>query len=363
MAKKYICLVLGLLLLLSGCGPLLNRSYASEEAHRQFSDEKDADILRAETYTGLISALLHLITQGDEEGIIRLYEYSGEVKQDLDRACLEMTQNDPLGNYAVDYMKYDLSQVMTYVEARLEIVYRKTPEQIAAVTSVTGASAILGELRDALGELRETLVLKVSYADPAMTPGDVENLVREAYYDVPQSAFGLPEAKVNLYPQETAGQQRMVEISLAYPAPVADLKLRQKALVETADGMVLAVKNLSEEEKWAEIAYLLDNSPRQRGETAEDILLGTPGGPLESASPDKGLALATVLLAQRGGLNCRVVEGAIDGEVHLWNIVQINGKWQHTDLSRGPGNLWGDAEMWEQGYTWSEDVPACATLE
>ena len=50
---------------LTGCGTLLERSYASVTPHTQFSDlSENEDILRAETYQGLVSALLHLVEQG-----------------------------------------------------------------------------------------------------------------------------------------------------------------------------------------------------------------------------------------------------------------------------------------------------------
>ena len=70
-------LLTALLLLLPGCTPLLERSYSSVTPHRPFSDEEEnPSILRAETYQGLVSALLYLVGQGKEEGVIRLYQYT-----------------------------------------------------------------------------------------------------------------------------------------------------------------------------------------------------------------------------------------------------------------------------------------------
>ena len=62
-----LLLSLGLVLGLAGCGSMLERSYASVTPHTQFSDESDSgSVLRAETYQGLVSALLHLVEQGAE---------------------------------------------------------------------------------------------------------------------------------------------------------------------------------------------------------------------------------------------------------------------------------------------------------
>ena len=58
-------------LTLSGCGSLLERSYADSSPHVQFSDESESEaILRAETYQGLVSALLYLAGEGEEAGVI-----------------------------------------------------------------------------------------------------------------------------------------------------------------------------------------------------------------------------------------------------------------------------------------------------
>ena len=83
-------------LALTGCSSMLERSYSSQTPHIQFSDEaENADIFRAETYQGLVSALLYLVSQGEEAGTIRLYQYSsvtGTAAGDVDQACLEVTQ-------------------------------------------------------------------------------------------------------------------------------------------------------------------------------------------------------------------------------------------------------------------------------
>ncbi|MEG2000190.1 MAG: hypothetical protein RR053_02185, partial [Evtepia sp.] len=93
--KRILCVSL-LLLMLTGCAPVLNRSYTSITPHTQFSDE-DADVLRAENYQGLVSAVLHLVSGAESKGVIRLYNYPGAAESDLDAACLEVTQQDPLG--------------------------------------------------------------------------------------------------------------------------------------------------------------------------------------------------------------------------------------------------------------------------
>ena len=98
MKTSLLLLLLLCTITLTGCGSLLERSYASVTPHTQFQDEEEnAAILRAETYQGLVSALLHLVEQGTESGIVRLYQYSsvtGSATGDVDQACLEVTQEE-----------------------------------------------------------------------------------------------------------------------------------------------------------------------------------------------------------------------------------------------------------------------------
>ena len=167
MRNPILLLLLAACLLLAGCGSMLERSYASTIPHVQFSDEdQDPSILRAETYQGLVSALLHLVGQGEEEGVVRLYQYvsvTGSAASDVDRACLEVTQEDPLGAWAVDYIKYDVDQTTAYYQVTVKLAYTKTPEEIKQVISVTGSSAIAQELTTLLPTLPTQAVFRISY--------------------------------------------------------------------------------------------------------------------------------------------------------------------------------------------------------
>lgn len=218
MRKPILCVLLLACLLLTGCGSMLERSYASTTPHVQFSDEdQDPSILRAETYQGLVSALLHLVGQADQDGVIRLYQYvsvTGSASSDVDRACLEVTQEDPLGAWAVDYIKYDVEQTTTYHQVNVKLAYTKTPEEIRQVISVTGSSAIAQELTDLLLELPTQAVFRISYFTEEDNAETVRQAVLEAYADQLQPLPPLEEITVNLYPDQ--GQQRLAEILLTW---------------------------------------------------------------------------------------------------------------------------------------------------
>ena len=205
-------------LTLAGCAPMLERSYADESPHVQFSDESENEsILRAETYQGLVSALLYLVGQGEEVGIIRLYQYAGvtgTAASDVDRACLEVTQQDPLGAYAVDYIKYDVDQTPAYYQVDVKLAYTRSPEEIAGVISVTGSSAVEGELEDLLQETPETVAFRISYFTAGDSAETLRQAVMEAYEARMEDLPPLADVTVTLYPD--SGPQRVAEIGLVW---------------------------------------------------------------------------------------------------------------------------------------------------
>lgn len=218
--KPSIALLLALLAAacLTGCGPLLERAYTDVAPHTQFSDEEaNAAILRAETYQGLVSALLHLVEQGEESGVVRLYQYisvAGSAASDVDRACLEVTQEDPLGNYAVDYMKYDVEQTAAYYEVSVKIAYRVEPETLSQVISVTGATAVEQELTTLLPHRPKTVLFRFSYFTPADNAETLRQAVLDAYAAQTRPLPPLDQVDITLYPDQ--GQQRLAEITLTW---------------------------------------------------------------------------------------------------------------------------------------------------
>ena len=217
---KPVLLLLPLCLLLSACTPMLERSYTAEAPHVQFSDEaENASILRAESYQGLTSALLHLIGQGNSEGVIHLYQYvsvTGSAESDVDQACLEATQRDPLGAYALDYIKYNVQQTASYYEVTVKLAYVRTPEQLGSVISVTGSSAVAMELPDLLAERPGEVLFRISHFSEEDSGETIRQAVLDSYAETADTE-GLPaltDVTVNLYPD--SGTQRLAEILLTW---------------------------------------------------------------------------------------------------------------------------------------------------
>lgn len=205
-------LLAALMLLLTGCGSILEREYSVVQPHSStYYESEDRSVLRAESYQDLVNDLMLLLTGGAREGTIWLYAGTEplDASAAAERACKEVQQETPLGAYAVEYLTYTIDDsARNYTAIHLTIGYRRTQEQIASMVYTTSVSA-LGELltaaaRSGSGEL----VVQVGYFDHQ------EDQVRSIVDQV--QAIEAPEQKepwtVNFYPE--GGDVGIIEILL-----------------------------------------------------------------------------------------------------------------------------------------------------
>lgn len=364
MKKAPLAVLLSACLLLTGCSSMLERSYERSQQHEEKPvTAEDSSVLRVENYRELVSAVLYLVSQGREEGVIQLYNYGGDVESDLPAACLEVATEDPLGAYTVDYIKHEVTRVVSYDQAKLSIGYRRTQEEVRSIVNVTGSGAIRSELQEALTRFDERVVLRVAYF--AENEESIRDLVRQAYYDTPAAALGMPEVEVGLYPD--SGRERIVELLLTYPLSAEELR-RQSALLQA---------------QLVQFSYPWDTDRREAvRQSAEEVRNQTNYDPdggntayaalVEGSADDEGLALAyTLVCRELRNVVCEVVEGTRKGESHFWNEVRLTarGETLYLDLSRASENapvLHTADEMALLGYRWAggpveeepEDSPA-----
>jgi len=351
MKKQLLAALLALSLLLTGCASLLEREYSHAAPHNAIpTAEGDPSTLRAESYQELVNALLHLVTGGAETGRIRLYLDADDLDSVLDTACLEVVQEDPLGAYAVEYIKYSVQPVVTYADADVEIVYRRTQEQVAAISSVTGITAIRNELQDALTAQNTELVLRISYFD-----GDesfIRSLCLQAFYADPTAALDLPDITLSIYPD--SGRQRIVEMTMAYHLLPEEWTRRRQTLEtrleEFTQDLFVDWNGVTLPTLIPALLDICQYDP-EGGSTAYHALA-------EGSSDSQGLALALSALCQKLDIPCRVVPGTKDGVSHTWNMVLADENWYHLDLTldhegdSASFSLHTDAELSQSGYVW-----------
>lgn len=216
MKKICMAVLLTAALTLTGCASILERDYESVKPHTsQYWEDATASVLRAEDYTSLVNGLLVLVSNQRDAGLVRLYGYADQtaVMRDMDRACAEVTMEDPLGAYLVDYMTYDCNEGTNCYEITVKLTYQKTPAQLRALVNATTAGAIPELLSEALGEGKTELAVKVGYMD--RSADEIEEAVAEI-----MNGTGRDEEawSVQYYPDAgEEGTARIVEIAWLPP--------------------------------------------------------------------------------------------------------------------------------------------------
>lgn len=348
--KTVLALFLAGVLALTGCASMLERDYVIVSPYQPVSNSSGtSSALRVESYQELVNAVLYLVTMGEEQGVLNLYNYTQDVESDLTRACLEVIQEDPLGAYSVEYITHDYSLIVSYYEVNLQITYRRSREQVSSITSVTGSGAIRRVISRALTSFSPESVLRISY----FTENEdyIRELVRQAYYDSPATALGMPEAEINIYPD--SGSQRIVEIGLTYPDSSETLRRQSQELTDLA--LALAVEDSTAQSLYDNLTNGLTISPDSGKSSAYDALI-------RQETDSEGAALAYQLLCDQAGIECYLVRGVRNGRDYFWNIVlNEDGEYRHVDPAAGLFAL-TDSELTTHGtYAWdSKEYPACS---
>ena len=351
MKKRLTALLLAACIMLTGCASMLERDYVSVTSHSSTkTDVGSSSVLRVENYQELVNSLIYFISTASDSGVIRLYMDSGVVDEHLHNARQEILQEYPPAVYAVEDISFESDPLVTYVETRVEFTYRRTQQQVAAIQSVTGVTAVRSAISAALAEFSDECVLNISYFD--QDAEFVRSLVRQAYYAAPATALEYPEVEVHVYPD--TGRQRIVEVLFHYETQLA--MLSQQSLLLDQALQHLAQENADADALAAAWAVLGEGGHKSEGGSSPYNAL------LSGGANHEGLSLAMAALCTRLDIPCKVAEGLLDGEPHFWNVVHTDDGWRHIDLSqlsvlRG---VYTDEQWRNNDYLWIDtSIPVC----
>ncbi|MDR3207553.1 MAG: hypothetical protein LBT60_04395 [Oscillospiraceae bacterium] len=335
-------------ILLAGCGGLLNQEYRSVVPHlEQAAAAGEQADWYASNATELKNALLQAVYQHSAEVKIKFANYTGNIKNDLSQAAVEIPREDPVGAYTVDFMSPDYNLLAG--EVTVSVYYR--PDRAEGILQVSNLAGARDELEKALVKFQTKLVLDISYYESG---ADLAALLREAYFQTPARAVGLPSLSVALYPDSGLGFHRIAEMTLTYP----DVPVAMRARVTAADAALRALyAQLPDELEppyralalydllCAAVSYDEEGARAlQEGRAADapdDLYRALAEGRALSA----GYALAYKQLCDTAGLECRLVLGErLGNSKYVWNLVQLDGDWYHVDPAADAAG--GNAHDW-----------------
>ena len=382
MKKRILALGLAAALALgSGCAAMLERSHVSSTAHEDYAVEDDAEsILRAETYQGLVNSLRYFIDEHRGGGLIRLYNYTGDVESDL-AAARDAVLQEPVGAFAVGALSYDSTRILTYYEVKLTISYIRSAREVEAIPEVFGLSGVQQELSRLVTERQRSAVFMASYFSG--DGGLVEKLFVEGIYNAP-ALFCYPagpetdlDYEISLYPE--TGTRRIVEVKVNWPDSDQEAAHRVEELEQIASVLLEANPPAGEDYTVEELAVLVRNAhggeDAQGSSLARDVLSGEPAA-------DSGLLIALEYLCHQCGIEAVTAWG--EGPRQSWLIVSTPDGYRHLTVDslyappeenpdgeepdgekpEIPFALYTDREMIELGYEWPASLyPACEEPE
>ena len=371
--KRILSLVLCLALLpLPGCAAMLERGHETVTTHVDYAVTEDESVLRAETYQGLVSAMLYFVNEHRRGGTIRLYNYTGDVEADLANARDEVMYEDPLGAFSIHGLTYDFTRILTYYEVELRITYSRTAQEVNSLREVTGLAGVRQELKRLVTGQESSTAFLASYFS-----GDAE-LVRQllglACLSSPElfrhHDVNAMDMDITLYPE--AGTRRVIEMKLGWSQSAGTVAEQEKEYAQQLEDAAAALLEANPPvgegytvEELAAIVRAAAGPPDDRGSPlALDALAGEPAS-------DSGLLMAMEYLCQQCSIEVEPVANPAGG---LWLIVSTPAGYRHllpqslyhTEDGVEPGEtapslpLYTDQELTEMGYEWPNSLhPAC----
>lgn len=219
---------------LGGCARLLERAETSFEPHSEiYRESDDGGTLRADSYQDLVNALLLLLGDHAESGVIRLYNDEGaDVSGYCDRACGEVQQETALGAYLLDYITYSQKEERSFRELSVSFGYRRTAEQQSAILNATTTEAIPDLVREAAARGDERICVRVSYF--TTDAAGVETMLAAVQAEQPEGAWEQPW-RAAFYP--SADEPELVELCLVYePGEFPEIEEPTEEIVILSDG-------------------------------------------------------------------------------------------------------------------------------
>lgn len=363
--KRILSLLLAaaVLLPLGGCASIFDREVYTEEPYEAVSDTLDAEEDLAEAisnYTALRRAISRLVAEHTESAELQFQNYDGSISQDISTACWEVKSSTPLGAFAVDYISYDLSRIVSYYQAEIHITYKKSAYQVESLEQVETLSAMRTRLSDALRNGETYLVLEIAAA--SLTADTVSESVARAYYADPLLCPVLPAVTTGLYPE--SGVTRILEITLDYGVDSDTLTAQRPRLAEAAEAAAAeSLANASDAEATAVptkdyLAALRDYLAERC--VVDETASGTALAALtEGTASSEGIAMAFEAGCQAMGIQCIPVFGRLDGETHVWNIITLDDMSCHVDASADGVFMASDADI-SGAYWWdTSEYPVC----
>ncbi|MCL2663252.1 MAG: hypothetical protein FWE83_07990 [Oscillospiraceae bacterium] len=349
--------------MLTGCATLLERSVLVVSEHQAAPFIRPpVEQTTVSDHEEFIAAILDLIIGHETEGQLLYYFHEGgDIQTEIERAREEILTLHPLGAFAVEEISANATRIVMRYEIDIEIEYKRTKEQMDSIINVATERSMRTNLLNVMNQYNDEAVFRTTLD---LTEERIADFVRETYYQNPRQIVMLPIIVVEIYPE--TGTDRIYVVQFGYSEPRRMLlqfgevlKSYVERFAERAAGntdlevMLSIVMNLVESITFDDSAALTIHA-----HGAQNLSATAYGAFVRDRAVGEGFAMAFKALTDELGLENRIVLGHLDGLIHAWNIVNIDGDYYHIDISMSELNglenvfLKTDDDFDEMLYTW-----------
>ena len=358
-------LILAMIVTASGCAAILEGEISSENLHSTVPYVRPPEVkIEVSNYEGLKSAMLNLVMEHENNGEIVINSYEeGEVQEDIDRACHEIMNDDPVGAFAVKEITGLVTRSAPYFEVSISIEYKRTKQQIELVMENENVSTQRYLRIELLSVMSDYLEEAFFRATMNITAEEITEFVKEAYYQNPRMIVMLPVTAVEIFPPD--GDDRIYELHFSYGG-IPDIMRRYGAsLTSSVRRNAVAAGGENDAEILISLAenligacvYDAGTARTTSEHGAQNDAATAYGALVKGSAVGEGFAMAYKALCDELGFDCQVLLGSYNGMVHAWNIVSLYGYYYHIDVAMCAANgietafLKTDADFSEY-YSW-----------
>jgi hypothetical protein len=346
----------------AGCANLLEGYVETVTPHVAPPYERPpVEVISVTGYEEFKELLLTLVMAHETEVEIHYHNYDGEdVQAEVQRVSEEIKYQHPVGAYAISDISVVATRLVSYFEVEIEIEYKRTREQIESIVNVATERYMMTQLLISMSEHREEALIRTGLQ---ITDEEIAEFVREIYYQNPRRIVMLPFVTVETFPEE--GEDRIYEVRFAYMESPSMMQLYSDSLatyvrrnaeqavgVTDAEVLLSLVMNLMASTEFDEG---IARATSMHG--AQNFAATAFGALVRGNAVGEGFAMAFKALCDELRFDCRIVLGFIDGRIHAWNIVLLDGFYYHIDVAMCVVNGLETAflktdEDFEEMYTW-----------
>lgn len=323
--KKLAAAMAVLCLVLTGCTGWMDGSYHSTSPYEDESTQNVQQSVTVSDYVQLRQALEGLVEAGRENGIL-----TGDgVDEDFFQLTMPtvisyvLTRN-PIGNYAVEDITYELGTNGGIQAASVSITYNRNHTQIRRMQTRQDMQSALENITVAMTDFDESIVLRVENYSAV----DIQQYLQD-YADInPRQVMEMPQLTVNTYPD--SGSDRVLEVVFTYQTSRDTLRTMKNYVSPVFEAAKMYVGGDTEAGiKYVQLyTFLMERFPcvEQTSITPAYSLLRYGVG------DSKAFAQVYAAMCREAGLECLVVSGTCKGEARFWNLISMDGGYAHLDL-------------------------------